>query len=418
MCRASTRRSVSGTSSSPATSTRAAACWRRSPGSNSSRSRRTISGAVSPPACAWRTRAFDRSARAVAEADAAVRLHQTIVQNEQRKFQLGVSTLFDVMQAEDGLTSAMLGEMPAARVTRVAMATLRFQTGTLLTADTRGPAVDVANLLRRLTGIGGDPMSAHLPQGRARAARLARAARPAYAGHRPRGLDRAGSRLAVVLATAVVWGIAGAVPQNVGGTASSSRAAACSRSSRYPAAGSPTLRWRSATRSCEGQVVARLAQPELMEQLREAKAVLGELRDQHRETLAYGSRTSAQTALLARAARDGGAGERERRAEHGVVQREDCGAAEAGSGRPAHQADAAHDAPAGRRGARADQRRAQPARADRGPASWSCGTAGAKRRAKRDPDPAAGACHRRARARAEVEAPRWSPRRPGASSRS
>jgi outer membrane protein TolC len=91
--------------------------------------------------------AFGRSGRAVAEADTAVRLYQTIVQNEQRKFQLGVSTLFDIIQAEDGLTSAMLDEVAIRQEYARALATLRFETGTLLTSDARGPAVDVANLL-------------------------------------------------------------------------------------------------------------------------------------------------------------------------------------------------------------------------------------------------------------------------------
>jgi outer membrane protein TolC len=54
------------------------------------------------------------------------------VQSEQRKFQLGVSTLFDVIQAADGLTSAMLTDITSRRSHAVAIATLRFETATLL----------------------------------------------------------------------------------------------------------------------------------------------------------------------------------------------------------------------------------------------------------------------------------------------
>jgi HlyD family secretion protein len=49
----------------------------------------------------------------------------------------------------------------------------------------------------------------------------------------------------------------------------------------------------------EGQVVARMAQPELNDQLLEAKAVLASLRAQHQEIVAYGSQDVAlQTRLL------------------------------------------------------------------------------------------------------------------------
>ena len=91
--------------------------------------------------------AFGRNERAVNEANTAVQLYQRTVQNEQRKFQLGVSTLFDVIQAEDGLTSAMLGEIATRQDYAKALAALRFQTGTLLIADPRGAAVDLASLL-------------------------------------------------------------------------------------------------------------------------------------------------------------------------------------------------------------------------------------------------------------------------------
>jgi outer membrane protein TolC len=88
-----------------------------------------------------------RNAIAVTEAHAAVTLYQAMVRSEQRKFQLGVSTLFDTIQAADALTNVRLSEITAQRDYAVALATLRFQTGSLIAFGPSGATVDVDTLL-------------------------------------------------------------------------------------------------------------------------------------------------------------------------------------------------------------------------------------------------------------------------------
>ena len=73
-------------------------------------------------------------------ADEAVRLSRTTVENEERKFQLGMSTLFDVIQAEDQLTSALLSRISAQQRFAAARARLAFETGALV-RDEDGRAV-------------------------------------------------------------------------------------------------------------------------------------------------------------------------------------------------------------------------------------------------------------------------------------
>ena len=76
-----------------------------------------------------------RSSRSVAEVADAVRLSQTTVENERVKHRLGSATLFDVILAEDNLTSALLNEVKARLEHAIALADLRYQTGTLLSSD-------------------------------------------------------------------------------------------------------------------------------------------------------------------------------------------------------------------------------------------------------------------------------------------
>ncbi len=76
----------------------------------------------------------------------AIRLLETTVQSEVRKFQLGESTLFDVILAQDSLTTAMLARITAERGLAVGIVRLRFETGTLLDGATGPPAVDLASL--------------------------------------------------------------------------------------------------------------------------------------------------------------------------------------------------------------------------------------------------------------------------------
>lgn len=65
----------------------------------------------------------------------AVALSGEAVKNEKRKFQLGMSTLFDVILAEDALTSARLGEIAGQQAYAVAIARLRYETGSILGAS-------------------------------------------------------------------------------------------------------------------------------------------------------------------------------------------------------------------------------------------------------------------------------------------
>jgi outer membrane protein len=88
-----------------------------------------------------------RQATAMAEAHEAVAFYQETVKSEQRKFQLGVSTLFDTIQAADALTNVRLSEASAEHDYAVAIATLRYQTGSLMTDGPQGAAVDVGRLL-------------------------------------------------------------------------------------------------------------------------------------------------------------------------------------------------------------------------------------------------------------------------------
>ncbi len=105
--------------------------------------RRRITTGVSVAA-----QALVRGAAGVHASEQAVRLSESTVQSEERKFQLGVSTLFDVIQAEDGLTSALLNQILSQRNYAVAIATLRFQSGRLVLGERdQPPSVPVESLL-------------------------------------------------------------------------------------------------------------------------------------------------------------------------------------------------------------------------------------------------------------------------------
>lgn len=71
------------------------------------------------------------SARADEEAQLAVELSRKTVENEKVKHRLGLATLFDVILAEDRLTSALLGAVNTRLSFAVALARLRFETGAL-----------------------------------------------------------------------------------------------------------------------------------------------------------------------------------------------------------------------------------------------------------------------------------------------
>lgn len=73
----------------------------------------------------------------------AVARYRTAVENEQKKLQLGMSTLFDMTLVEDRLTNARLSEVSAHARYAQALVRLRYETGTLLDA-TRGLAAQAA----------------------------------------------------------------------------------------------------------------------------------------------------------------------------------------------------------------------------------------------------------------------------------
>ncbi|HKG94391.1 MAG TPA: TolC family protein [Gemmatimonadaceae bacterium] len=79
-----------------------------------------------------------RSRQALRESQTAVALYRETVDNEKRKFQLGMSTLFDVIAAEDALTNAMLGEIASQHAYAAAIASLRFEAGALAAHDPAG----------------------------------------------------------------------------------------------------------------------------------------------------------------------------------------------------------------------------------------------------------------------------------------
>ena len=89
----------------------------------------------------------DRTARALYESERAVDLFRKSVDNEQRKLQLGMNTLFDVLNAEDALTNALLNVITNRRNYAGSLAGLRVATGTLVDMVDAAPRVDASRLL-------------------------------------------------------------------------------------------------------------------------------------------------------------------------------------------------------------------------------------------------------------------------------
>ncbi len=106
--------------------------------------------------------------------------------------------------------------------------------------------------------------------------------------------------LGVVLVTAVVWGFTGSIPQSVAGTGILVKSGGVFEVISLSSGRITDVAVSVGDEVTEGQVVARMAQPELSDQLRELKAVLGTLRAQHAELQEFGSKDVAlQTRLLA-----------------------------------------------------------------------------------------------------------------------
>ena len=87
-----------------------------------------------------------RGAAAMRESEEAVRLQSSTVQAQQRQFEVGASTLFDVIAAQDALTNALLGQIESQRSYAAAIAALRFESGTLVEGGADRPTVDAVRL--------------------------------------------------------------------------------------------------------------------------------------------------------------------------------------------------------------------------------------------------------------------------------
>jgi outer membrane protein len=84
------------------------------------------------------------SADELAQFGHAAQLHTAALESEQQRYSLGTSTIFDIINAEEALTSATLAEIEARTRFAVSLARLRHETGTLLS----GGAVDADALTR------------------------------------------------------------------------------------------------------------------------------------------------------------------------------------------------------------------------------------------------------------------------------
>lgn len=104
----------------------------------------------------------------------------------------------------------------------------------------------------------------------------------------------------VVLLTATIWGIFGSIPQNVGGTGILVKSGGVFEVIALSSGRVTDVAVNVGEVVVEGQVVARMAQPELADQVREAKAVLAALQAEHAQSVAHGSKDlELQTRMLA-----------------------------------------------------------------------------------------------------------------------
>jgi HlyD family secretion protein len=108
------------------------------------------------------------------------------------------------------------------------------------------------------------------------------------------------SSFGIVLATAVLWGCLGSVAHDVPCSGMLIKSGGVFEVSAVSAGRITDLAVRVGDMVTEGQVVARMSQPELADKLREARAVAAELKTQQEEIVTHGSQDVAlQTRLLA-----------------------------------------------------------------------------------------------------------------------
>lgn len=108
------------------------------------------------------------------------------------------------------------------------------------------------------------------------------------------------SAFGLVLGTAVLWGLLGSVAHDVPCSGMLVKSGGVLEVSALSNGRITDLAVRVGDMVTEGQVVARMSQPELADKLLEARAVVAELKTQHEEIVAHGSKDVAlQTRLLA-----------------------------------------------------------------------------------------------------------------------
>ena len=86
---------------------------------------------------------LDRARAALVQSERAVALYRITVDNEQRKLRLGMNTLFDVLNAEDALTNALIAAINNRRAYAGALASLRLATGTIVDFVGDVPRADI-----------------------------------------------------------------------------------------------------------------------------------------------------------------------------------------------------------------------------------------------------------------------------------
>jgi HlyD family secretion protein len=108
------------------------------------------------------------------------------------------------------------------------------------------------------------------------------------------------SAFGTILAIGVLWGFLGSVEHNVPCSGMLVKTGGVFEVSALSSGRITDLAVRGGDMVTEGQVVARMSQPELADKLLEARAVVTELKTQHEEIVAHGSKDVAlQTRLLA-----------------------------------------------------------------------------------------------------------------------
>ena len=99
--------------------------------------------------------------------------------------------------------------------------------------------------------------------------------------------------IGMLLVAAIVWGVVGSIPQSVSGTGILVRSGGVLEVTPLATGPITDVAVTVGDMVTEGQVVARMAQPELSARLQQAKAALANLKEQHKERLAFTSKDMA-----------------------------------------------------------------------------------------------------------------------------